>query len=747
MEYDTLEVDIGPGHERDYSLAVRSLAGEAHATIKFPFDKTSLENRLLHLQNALLRSGGNVWRSSPQQKTVQQLGQELFDVLMNGEILLCYERSVERAQRESKGLRVQLRIMMQLAPPTPVVRYLNIARSIEPLKIDLPLRMLGMIANPQGAPLLDTDSEKERLERAVATHQQSGLIELTWVQGETWRELQRAMRSGRWHMFHFIGHGGFDKLTDEGFILLSDKQQQPHLLPATQLAELLTGYYPPRLVLLNSCDGAQGGQQDIFSSTASILIRRGIPAVVAMQYEITDQAAIEFSHSFYEALAIGLSVEAAIAEARQAIWISNHNSFEWGAPALYTHAPDGILFTMQRRQAEQNMSSVETENKMQPSLSEEVNEAQDITEQIEALRLPPFHTSIFAATRQTLTGAFTKQTPFLGWLLVNCLTWTVAVVVAVAVVAMAMNRDVLEFILRHFMVYEDRWVIFSTLTGTVVGAVVGVVQWFIVCNYITTRYWWIVASVVGLAVGWALGKVGFVVYPVSGAVSGAIGGAIAGAAQCFTVRNYVTKGHWWIVASTVSWALGWAVGGAVAVSVGTMTVFVAGCGAVGGAVGGAVVGVVQSSVLRKDIVYSCKWIMASIVSWAIGWAAGVTLVSAVGWAVVGAVGGAMAGAAQWFIVRNYIAKGHWWIVASTVGWSLGVGIFGAVIESEDVVGNIARTVGVAMGGNMGMALAEALANDMSGVVSGVVGGVVLGVVLGTAQWFILRHYIVPLHQR
>lgn len=35
----------------------------------------------------------------------------------------------------------------------------------------------------------------------------AGTAELTWVEGQTWRDLNRAMQAGEWHIFHFIGHG------------------------------------------------------------------------------------------------------------------------------------------------------------------------------------------------------------------------------------------------------------------------------------------------------------------------------------------------------------------------------------------------------------------------------------------------------------------------------------------------------------------------------------------------------------
>lgn len=58
--------------------------------------------------------------------------------------------------------------------------------------------------------------------------------------------------------------------------------------------------------------GARGGDIDPFSSTAATLVRRGIPAVVAMQYDISDPAAITFGSTFYTAVTLGPAMEAAV---------------------------------------------------------------------------------------------------------------------------------------------------------------------------------------------------------------------------------------------------------------------------------------------------------------------------------------------------------------------------------------------------------------------------------------------------
>jgi len=59
MSYLDFELEIAAGSGREYPVTVvRSVAGGAHETMRFPFDKLALENRLLILQTALLRSGG-----------------------------------------------------------------------------------------------------------------------------------------------------------------------------------------------------------------------------------------------------------------------------------------------------------------------------------------------------------------------------------------------------------------------------------------------------------------------------------------------------------------------------------------------------------------------------------------------------------------------------------------------------------------------------------------------------------------
>ncbi|MGH7455731.1 MAG: CHAT domain-containing protein, partial [bacterium] len=120
---------------------------------------------------------------------------------------------------------------------------------------------------------------------------------------------------------------------------------------------------------MNSCEGSRGSEHNLFSSTASILVRRGLPAVLAMQYEITDRAAIEFSRAFYEAIAEAMPVDAAVSEARKAVSFAVTNTVEWGTPVLHMRAPDGQIFNLQDLQKERTapVSSSQTQVLINPA--------------------------------------------------------------------------------------------------------------------------------------------------------------------------------------------------------------------------------------------------------------------------------------------------------------------------------------------------------------------------------------------
>ncbi|HEX6778161.1 MAG TPA: CHAT domain-containing protein [Ktedonobacterales bacterium] len=365
MEYLNFDVEINPERSGLYPVAARSRAGDARHLLRFPFDEQTLETDLLRLQNALLRSA-RVYRGaqSPEEHVVQQFGQRLFEALFAGDVRRLYDASAAHAAEHGQGLRLRLRIgapelaalpweflydplqreYMCFLPDTVIVRYLEVAQPIPPFHIEPPLRVLAMIADPSDQARLNVLDEKQRLLNALAPLEQLGILKLRWVEGQRVHDLHQALLQRDWHIFHFIGHGAFDPNQQEGVLALANEQGKTRLLSATALARLLAQRPSLRLVVLNSCQGAAGSRHDIFSSTAATLASKRIPAVLAMQYEISDQAAIDFTRGFYNSLAVGLPVDSAVTQARTAISVGTARTLEWVTPVLYLRASTGVLF-------------------------------------------------------------------------------------------------------------------------------------------------------------------------------------------------------------------------------------------------------------------------------------------------------------------------------------------------------------------------------------------------------------------
>lgn len=226
-----------------------------------------------------------------------------------------------------------------------MVRYPDLPKPVQPLRVQAPLQIVMVVSSPSDYDQLDVARERELLEDALTDAIADGRVELTVMEKPTLSALQQTLRRQQVHILHYIGHGGFDRQTDQGVLLFEDDQGRGKRVGASSLGTILYDHDPLRLVVLNACEGARTGTDDPFAGVAPELARRGAPAVIAMQFEITDQAAITFGHEFYMALADGYPVDAATAAARKAIF-ARGNGLEWATPVLYLRAPDGMIFDL-----------------------------------------------------------------------------------------------------------------------------------------------------------------------------------------------------------------------------------------------------------------------------------------------------------------------------------------------------------------------------------------------------------------
>ncbi len=258
---------------------------------------------------------------------------------------LSVERAGELEDSAWEFLRDPQRDFLALSRQSPLIRYTAQFSTRPALPVKLPLRVLVMISAPEGYEALDTEGEWKRLNEATAELQARNLLVLERMDSATLIALQRKLRSRDYHVFHFIGHSTFDALAGQGLLVFETEQDngRAQLISAGSLSREIGEEGSIRLVALNSCKSAQGVQEDAFAGIASSLVARGIPAVVAMQFEITDAAAQAFAEEFYRTIAEGLPIESAVSEGRRAI-ANRVQNIEWATPILYMRGDDGVLF-------------------------------------------------------------------------------------------------------------------------------------------------------------------------------------------------------------------------------------------------------------------------------------------------------------------------------------------------------------------------------------------------------------------
>src|ERR1017187_5967912 len=362
-----LELVVSSGPDGSYRVAARSEVGDTPETsTRLPFDDRELGRQLQALQLALIGPEPMPGKARPaDEQPAREFGRQLFEFLFPARVREHWRTFCGQVAHDDAPIQLRLRIRPPelaalpweflydpdrdeyLALNTSLVRYPEVLEPVRPLAVTAPLRILAMVSRPSQLDSLNVEQEKLRLTEAVAGMQDAGLLQLSWVPGQTWQDLRHALDQDRWNIFHFIGHGAFDAVSGKGFLALADEDGGVHRLAASDLKLLLGGHRSSlRLAVLNACDGARASTSDLFSSTAAALTRSGVPAVVAMQYEISDQAAIAFARGLYGAVASRLPVDQAVTRGRQEIKLTFRNTLEWATPVLHLHSADADLFDL-----------------------------------------------------------------------------------------------------------------------------------------------------------------------------------------------------------------------------------------------------------------------------------------------------------------------------------------------------------------------------------------------------------------
>ena len=360
-----LEIISPKGSDRLCARVLESPQGDCpFIDVKWPFDPEQENVLLSEIYGGLRQRHGR----SSKTNTIQDFGGKLFEAVFAGDIEHLFRSSLDSSFRSGKGLRVRLRLpedselhvrpweflfdtesreFLAVREHTPLVRYLPVAQPIPPITVEGPLRILVALSSPTDHPRLDIAREWEILRNALEPSISAGQLELRRVPGRcTFDNLRDSLRHFGAHIFHFVGHG------IPGALVLEQESGKGLEMEATHLRSAFPSGALPRLVVLNACSGAI--TRDVpFSGLAQGFLRQGVPAVVAMQASITDDAALIFTRYFYRDLVEIGAVDTSLTEARLRMRGNGH-PIEWGAPVLYMRALSGQLFQSVANPAELN---------------------------------------------------------------------------------------------------------------------------------------------------------------------------------------------------------------------------------------------------------------------------------------------------------------------------------------------------------------------------------------------------------
>ncbi len=375
MQFLDFFIQIETRHsDGGYQVRVIAPAGEGSGIFRLPSEVLDFSNALPATDKEYsgrcecrhLRSLGLHAAIDP-----EMIGGSLFDSLFTGEIGVLFQRSLGRTESDFEvGLRLhfghnpeqseleslesipwellywrQRREFLAVCRLVSIARALPVPRSPRSAVLSGKIRVLVVASQPRGLPELKLEEEIENLCEAIGRTQQAEVVVLRNI---SFKALRRMSKTTEFQVLHFLGHGAFETQTGEGALFFEGKAGKPRSILARDFAELLDELPGLRLVVLNACETAcMGPSQDPFAGVASAIFMKGVPAVLAMRAPILDEAAVLFAECFYEQLACGDGVEAALTKARRALRTEgqdapNHASLPlWAIPALFLRIQAG----------------------------------------------------------------------------------------------------------------------------------------------------------------------------------------------------------------------------------------------------------------------------------------------------------------------------------------------------------------------------------------------------------------------
>lgn len=351
-----LNFDLSVEPSRDGGFQARAwIRGEAVGRTIFHF---SLQADRANLAVSTDRSSRDLQQKTGAKSLDGKLGQRLYEQAFSGEVGSLFVKTRARLGL-GQGLRLRLRLCEEVsdwpwellhdgsdfladAAELSIVRFLELPKRVRPLRMSHPLRVLVIPSRPRGQHALDLESEWKQIQSALKPLVRKKQVRVERLIPPTLPALLRCVTDSEYHVLHFMGHGTFDHASQTGLLYFEDESGCSVPITGEELARLLGKSI--RLVVLNACEGAKGISQDRFSGVAQSLVRKGIPAVIAMRWAIDDSTAIAAAQSFYAALVKGKILDRAMSAMRKRLIAERAGTYEWANPILFLRARNGRIF-------------------------------------------------------------------------------------------------------------------------------------------------------------------------------------------------------------------------------------------------------------------------------------------------------------------------------------------------------------------------------------------------------------------
>jgi hypothetical protein len=294
-------------------------------------------------------------------------GQALFKTLLADDELL-------KAWGEARGRSKQRRVRLRIDPPelhalpwellrdgseliaadadTPFSRYLAIGKEWGHALAERPIRVLAVISTPSDLkdkydlPAADVELEQRTLREALSPSPGIGeesRVRLSFLSPPiTLARLEAELRNG-YHALHFIGHGGFNAKQQQAALYFENDNRTAQRVIDADFAGMLDRLQaPPQLVVLAACQSARQSLREVFTGLGPRLVQIGLPAVVAMQADVTMLTARQFTATFYRQVLVHGTIDLAMNEARSTLITDGR--YDAAVPVLFMRLRDGRLW-------------------------------------------------------------------------------------------------------------------------------------------------------------------------------------------------------------------------------------------------------------------------------------------------------------------------------------------------------------------------------------------------------------------